>query len=60
MAPNQRDPNKIQLRIWIDKDRAQLFKEYADALGLNMSSILTAYIIEKTNEHKRNQWKKNK
>lgn len=60
MAPNQRAENKTQLRIWIEKDRLQLFKEFADASGLTMSTILTAFIIEKTNEFKRNQWKKNK
>lgn len=60
MSPNQRDPNKVMLRVWVEKDRLQLFKEYAEKTGLSMSAIVTAYIIEKTNQYKKDQWKKSK
>lgn len=59
MAPNQRDPDKKMLRLWIEKDRLQLFKEYAESTGLSMTAILTAFIVEKTNQYRKDKWKKN-
>ena len=59
MAPNQRDPDKKMLRLWIEKDRLQLFKEYAEKTGLSMTAILTAFIVEKTNQYSKDKWKKN-
>jgi hypothetical protein len=50
MAPNQRDPNKVMLRVWVDKDRLDIFKKRAESLGMNMSSLITAFIIEESNK----------
>ena len=58
MAPNQRDENKTLLRVWIEKDKLQQFKEYALSLGLNMSALLSAFVDEKIREYRRSQWKK--
>lgn len=58
MAPNQRDENKTMLRVWIEKDKLQQFKEYALSLGLNMSALLSAFVDEKIREYRRSQWKK--
>lgn len=58
MAPNQRDENKTMLRVWIEKDKLQQFKEYALSLGLNMSALLSAFVDEKVREYRRSQWKK--
>ena len=56
--PNQRDQNKTMLRVWIEKDKLQQFKEYAVSIGATMSALLSAFVDEKTAEHRRNKWKK--
>ena len=56
--PNQRDQNKTMLRVWIDREKVKQFKDYAAKLGSTMSAILTAFVDEKTAEHRRNEWKK--
>lgn len=43
--PNKRDPNKIMLRLWLDREMLQEFKAYATAQGSNMSELLTAHIL---------------
>lgn len=59
MAPNQRDPNKVMIRVWVDKDRVELFKKRAEALGMNMSSLITAFIIEESNKQLKENAKRN-
>ena len=59
MAPNKRADNKVMLRVWVEKDRLDLFKKLADSLGLNMSSIINAYILEQTNKYIKDNAKRN-
>jgi hypothetical protein len=51
MSPNKRAANKKQLAIWLDVDVYNRFSRAADAFGLTMTSILTAYITEKVDEY---------
>lgn len=50
MSPNQRDPNKEMLRVWVHKDRIELFRQRAASLGLSMSALLMSFIMEETNK----------
>lgn len=59
MSPNARDPQKVMLRVWVEKDRLELFKRRAEALGMNMSSLVTAFIIEETNKQLKEDAKRN-
>jgi hypothetical protein len=59
MAPNQRDPNKQMLRVWVEKDRLAIFRRRAEALGMSMSSLVTAFIIEETNKQLKEDAKRN-
>ena len=38
------------LRVWVEKDRLAIFRRRAEALGMSMSSLVTAFIIEETNK----------
>lgn len=51
MAPNKRAENKRLLNLWLDKDVYARFARVADAFGVSMTSILTAYITEKVEEY---------
>lgn len=50
MSPNQRDPNKEMLRVWVHKDRIELFRQRAESLGMSMSALLMTFIMEETNK----------
>lgn len=54
MSPNKRAANKKQLAIWLDIDVYNRFSRAADAFGLTMTSILTAFITEKVDEYEAN------
>lgn len=51
MAPNKRAENKRLLNLWLDKDVYTRFSRVADAFGISMTAILTAYITEKVDEY---------
>jgi hypothetical protein len=53
MAPNKRAENKKLLNLWLDKDVYARFSRAAEAFGLSMTSILTAFITEKVDEYER-------
>ena len=60
MAPNQRDPDKVMLRVWIYKDRYELFRQRAEALGMNMSALLMTFIMQETDKQLKTNNNKNK
>jgi hypothetical protein len=60
MAPNQRDPNKEMLRVWVNKERLELFRRRAESLGMSMSSIINAFIMEETTKYLKEQCKNQK
>ena len=60
MSPNQRDPNKEMLRVWVNKERLELFRRRAESLGMSMSSIINAFIMEETTKYLKEQCKNQK
>ncbi len=38
------------LRVWVHKDRIELFRQRAASLGLSMSALLMSFIMEETNK----------
>lgn len=51
MSPNKRAENKKKLTFWLDSDLYDRFAKVSDFFGMTMTSILTAYIIEKIDEY---------
>lgn len=60
MAPNQRDPNKQRICVWLEKDRVELFRKRAESLGMSMSEVITAFIVSQTSEYLKENGNKNK
>jgi len=47
-VPNQRDPFKKSLRVWIPADLYEKYKRRAKELEMPMSEVLLAHIIHQT------------
>jgi hypothetical protein len=60
MAPNQRDPNKHRICVWLEKDRVELFRKRAESLGMTMTEVITAHIVSQTTEYLKKNGNKNK
>lgn len=48
MSPNQRDPNKTSLHVYLPEDLYAKFKKYCKKTGLSMSDAITFDLMHKT------------
>ncbi len=53
MSPRKRADNKKMIGFYLEKETYAKFQEVADYLGLSMTAILTAFIIEQIDNYER-------
>lgn len=55
--PNQRDPEKRMLALYIHRDMYEKFRKLSELSGITMTAFVQAFIIDQINKYEREHGK---